>query len=76
MTERLTDMVEDITGRKVRTYQSQIMFDPDLIVETFVFDEPAAKAARAATGEGQLHDRRIGTATDDDALDTPDEAGQ
>ncbi len=28
MTERLTEMVEQLTGRKVLSYQSQIMFDP------------------------------------------------
>jgi uncharacterized protein YbcI len=39
MTARLTSMVEEITGRKVLTYQSQIMFHPDLVVEMFVLDE-------------------------------------
>ncbi|MBA3746456.1 MAG: DUF2294 domain-containing protein [Solirubrobacterales bacterium] len=39
MTERLTTMIEDITGRKVLTYQSQILFDPNLVIEIFVFDE-------------------------------------
>lgn len=37
MTERLTGLVEELTGRKVATYQSQVMFDPDVIVEMFVF---------------------------------------
>lgn len=39
MTERLTTMIEDLTGRKVLTYQSQILFDPDLVIEIFVFDK-------------------------------------
>ena len=38
MTSRIVGMVEEMTGRKVLTYQSQIMFDPDVIVELFVFD--------------------------------------
>jgi hypothetical protein len=29
-------VVEEITGRQVLTYQSQILFDPDYIVEMFV----------------------------------------
>jgi len=28
MTEKLTGMIEDLTGRKVLTYQSQILFGP------------------------------------------------
>ena len=38
MTARIVGMVEDMTERKVLTYQSQVMFDPDVIVELFVFD--------------------------------------
>ncbi len=76
MTERLTDMIEELTGRKVLTYQSQIMFDPDLVVEMFVFDSPVSGKARAATAEGQTHDSRTGTATGDDSLEEPSESGQ
>jgi uncharacterized protein YbcI len=51
MTEHLEGLVEEATGRKVVTYQSQILFDPDMIVEIFVFAEgegdPAAIAAAA-----------------------------
>jgi uncharacterized protein YbcI len=38
MKTRIVDMVEELIDRKVLTYQSQIMFDPDVIVELFVFD--------------------------------------
>ena len=38
MASRVTGIVQEITGRKVLTYQSQIMFDPDLVVEIFIFD--------------------------------------
>ena len=38
MTRRLHDMVEQVTGQEVLTYQSQIMFDPDVVVEIFVFE--------------------------------------
>jgi uncharacterized protein YbcI len=40
MAERLTAMVERLTGRKVINYQSQILFDPDMLIEMFVFDRP------------------------------------
>ncbi len=76
MTERLTAMVEKLTGRKVATYQSQIMFDPDLVVEMFVFDSAADAKDRAATAQGQTQHDTIGEATDDDALDSPAAAGQ
>jgi uncharacterized protein YbcI len=38
LTPLFTALVEDITGRKVLNYQSQIMFDPDMIFELFVLD--------------------------------------
>ena len=75
MTGRLTGMVEELTGRKVATYQSQVMFDPHVVVEMFVFDEIADSRARQATAEGQLHDPGIGAATDEDVLEEPSRAG-
>ena len=72
MTKRLTDMVEEITGRSVCTYQSQVMFDPDVVVEMFVFDQPGSADARGATGRAQLDDDPAGgEATAQDALDQP-----
>jgi uncharacterized protein YbcI len=53
MTKRIIDMIEELTERKVLTYQSQVMFDPDVVVEMFVFDNSietqfaAAEAAQA-----------------------------
>jgi uncharacterized protein YbcI len=41
MTEVLTRMVERVTGRRVVTYQSQVLFDPHLTIEIFVFDDGA-----------------------------------
>jgi uncharacterized protein YbcI len=76
MTERLTDMIEALTERKVLTYQSQVMFDPDIVVEMFVFDSSASAADRSATAEGQLNDSGAGAATDDEALDDPSGSGQ
>ena len=76
MTQRLTDMIERLTGRKVATYQSQIMFDPDVVVEIFVFDSGGDPGDRAATAAGQTRDDRIGEATDEDALESPAASGQ
>jgi uncharacterized protein YbcI len=45
MNEVLTGLVEETTGRTVVNYQSQIMFDPDIIVEMFVFAESHQDAA-------------------------------
>jgi uncharacterized protein YbcI len=39
MTRRIIDMIEELTERKVLTYQSQVMFDPHVVVEMFVFDD-------------------------------------
>lgn len=38
MTAEFTRMIEELTGRRVLGYQSQIMFDPDTVFEIFVLD--------------------------------------
>ena len=40
MEERLTGAMEQLTGREVVNYQSQVMFDPFTVVELFFFDQP------------------------------------
>jgi uncharacterized protein YbcI len=42
LAQTFTAVVEEITGRKVLNYQSQIMFDPDMIFELFVLDSDLA----------------------------------
>lgn len=54
MTARLVELIERLTNRKVLTYQSQVMFNPDVIVEMFVFDQTGGYAERFATAEGQV----------------------
>lgn len=77
MTERLTGSIEELTGRTVVNYQSQVMFDPDVIVELFVFDEPLGTQARTATAEGQLEDDQTGEVTADElGPSDPSESGQ
>jgi uncharacterized protein YbcI len=45
--DTLTEVVERITGRRVLTYESQVLFDPDYVVEIFVLDDDASAADRA-----------------------------
>ena len=40
MTKRLVGGIEQLTGRTVLTYQTQILFDPHIICQIFVFDGP------------------------------------
>jgi uncharacterized protein YbcI len=40
MTKATTESIEQITGRKVLSYQSQIVFDPDRSFEIFLLDAP------------------------------------
>jgi uncharacterized protein YbcI len=49
MGDVLVGLVEGLTGRKVLTYQSQVLFDPDIIVELFFFEEPASSEEIEAT---------------------------
>jgi uncharacterized protein YbcI len=56
MTRRIVDMIEELTERKVLTYQSQVMFDPNVVVEMFVFDNSLGAqfaAAEAGTDEDE-----------------------
>ncbi|HEV7884515.1 MAG TPA: hypothetical protein VGO81_13165, partial [Solirubrobacteraceae bacterium] len=53
----------------------QVMFDPDIVVEIFVFDSTGRDDDRTATAEGQRRDDRTGEATDEEALDAPSGAG-
>jgi uncharacterized protein YbcI len=76
MTERLTSKMEELTGRRIVNYQSQVMFDPDVVVEMFVFDSEGSSDAIEATAEGQLEDADQGLATDQDALDRPSSSGE
>ena len=65
MTSRLVGMVEELTGRKVLGYQSQILFEPEVVIEIFFFDEDAGESDVEATARGQLEERSIGEARDD-----------
>ena len=65
MGARLIGMVEDVTGRKVVNYQSQIVFDPDIVVEIFVFDDEAGPDQIAETGEARLGGEATGEAAQD-----------
>jgi uncharacterized protein YbcI len=53
MTERIVGMIEELTERKVLTYQSQIMFNPHVVVEMFVFDSSTSEFVRAEVQEGE-----------------------
>jgi uncharacterized protein YbcI len=65
MTTRLIGMVEELTGRKVLGYQSQLIFEPEVVVELFFFDRPAEPEEVGATARGQLEDTSIGEARGD-----------
>jgi len=64
MAGRLSGLIERLTGRTVITYQSQVLFEPFISIEVFVFDETPSPASKAdevvATAEGQLRDERGG----------------
>ena len=40
MKETLVGLIEGLVGREVVTYQSQVLFDPDIVIEIFFFAEP------------------------------------
>jgi hypothetical protein len=72
MTERLIGTIEQLTKRKVTTYQSQILFDPDIVIEIFVFDKQVERSALEETARELLSDDDEGAVTSDDPETDPD----
>jgi uncharacterized protein YbcI len=52
MSQRLVGLIEEITGRTVINYQSQIVFDPDMVFEIFVFEDTVDDAVQVAGEPG------------------------
>lgn len=50
MDETFTGAIERLTGRRVRTYQSQVLFDPDYTVEIFLLGPAVERDAEEPTG--------------------------
>ncbi len=45
----LKGIAEEHIGRKVATYHSQIVFDPDLLFEIFVFESSESESSSGST---------------------------
>jgi uncharacterized protein YbcI len=77
MTERLMNTVRQLTGRTVVNYQSQVLFDPDITLEIFVFDADRREPAIDATAFAQLEQAAsVGTADEDAPREPPAPSGQ
>lgn len=63
MTDRLVGKMEELTGREIVTYQSQVMFDPDIVIEIFFFDQDAATEQVRETIESLADDGTVGEAS-------------
>src|SRR4051794_23147848 len=75
MTKHLTDMIEELTGRNVIGYQSQIIFEPNVVIEIFMFDDTVDAQERDATAAGQTEDDGIGAARGDGSQADPPSRG-
>jgi uncharacterized protein YbcI len=64
MGERLIGTVEQLTERKVVTYQSQVLFDPHTIIEIFLFEKPFERTTIEETARALLADDRDVSADD------------
>lgn len=75
MAERLTYMIEQLTGRRVINYQSQVLFDPDIAIEVFVFDKPIAAEAREETAAALMDpESHVGEVSGEDVEPTIENA--
>lgn len=66
MGEHLIGTVEQLTERKVVTYQSQILFNPEIVIEIFVFDQPVSRSALEQTAQALLAGEEAGAVGADD----------
>jgi uncharacterized protein YbcI len=68
MAQRLVYLIEQLTERKVINFQSQMLFDPDMSIEIFVFDQEVDPKQRQETIKS-LRDPEAGLAEahDEDA---------
>jgi uncharacterized protein YbcI len=53
MTKRFTDVIEELTGRKVRAFLSQANVEPDLTMEIFFLDQPLDEFGAAGILDGE-----------------------
>jgi uncharacterized protein YbcI len=60
MDEVLTAKIEELTGRNVIAFNSQILFDPDMSIEMFVFDDRGTEDSIDATALGQIAVEAVG----------------
>jgi uncharacterized protein YbcI len=63
MGDELVAKVEALTGRKVVNYQSQILFEPHIVVEMFFFDDTADESQLREMAAGLLGDLEAGDST-------------
>jgi len=75
MADKLVGLVEEVTGQKVLTYQSQVLFDPDRVCEIFVFDGPGPEQGRRETAQNQLRGGQTPPAPSPD-VEPPSLSGQ
>lgn len=65
MAERLVGTIEQLTDRKVLSYQSQVLFNPPLVVEIFLFDKPLERPAIEETARALLAPEAGAASADD-----------
>lgn len=74
MGDRLVGTIEQLTERKVLTYQSQVLFDPFIVIEIFVFNQPHISSAIEETARALLsrEEDDAGTVGADDPATDPE----
>jgi uncharacterized protein YbcI len=65
MNEILSEKIEELTGRRVIAFNSQILFDPDISIEIFVFDDRGTEESIDATALGQIAVKPVGEVSGD-----------
>ena len=65
MNEVLSEKIESLTGKTVIGFNSQILFDPDISIEIFIFDDRGTVESIEATAAGQIAVEVVGEVSGD-----------
>lgn len=71
MAERLVGTIEQLTNREVVAHQSQVLFEPPMVVQVFVFDKPLERPVIEETVQALLV-ADAGAASADDLATGPE----
>jgi uncharacterized protein YbcI len=76
MTQTVSGKIEKLTERKVIGFQSQVLFEPDMSVEIFVFDDRSPEEGIDMTAAAQIEQQAAGEVHDEKPAESSTETAE